>query len=449
MRTAVVIVALFAALSCVEAKNWAVLVAGSNTWGNYRHQSDVCHAYQIVSKAGIPNERIIVMQYDDLANAPNNPYKGKVFNKPTPAGTPGTDVYGGCPKDYQGRDVTAANVINVLLGNAEAMKGIGNGKVLDTTKDDNIFFFYSDHGTVGEVEMPVGGPLLATKFNAAIQQMYGRQRYNKFVIYIESCESGSMYNNLLPKNINVYATSASSPTESSWGCYCPPQDMVDGKRIGSCLGDLYSVNWMEDIDKFGTGRTLQENFIQVQKLTTMSKVMQWGDISWTNMTFAQFIGGGQETAPNPQLIRESFSGAEGYTRDELRAMSAVSTYDIPMHLAYYEYLRSDKTDMVAYHALAQNLLSELNMRIQTDELFMNLAKKVAATQWTHVFHARSADYQVQCLSDVQRAFVSSCGEWTDYSRQYVRVLNNLCASGASSTDIAASLSQLCVLNTTA
>jgi len=281
--------------------------------------------------------------------------------------------------------------------------------------------------------------------------MHQRNMYAKMVVYIESCESGSMFNNLLAKNIGVYATSASSPTESSWGCYCPPQDMVDGKRIGSCLGDLYSVNWMEDIDKFGTGRTLQENFIQVQKLTTMSKVMQWGDLTWTNLTFASFIGATEQAEPtraDPKVIAE-FSGAEGYTRDELRAMSAVSTYDIPMHLAYYEYLRSDKSDMQAYHALAANLMSELNMRIQTDELFMNLAKKVSASQWLSVLNSRSSDYQVACLADAQRAFRASCGEFNDYSRQYIRVLNNMCATGASSADIATSLSQLCVLSASA
>lgn len=27
--------------------HWAVLVAGSNGWGNYRHQADVYHAYQV------------------------------------------------------------------------------------------------------------------------------------------------------------------------------------------------------------------------------------------------------------------------------------------------------------------------------------------------------------------------------------------------------------------
>ena len=25
--------------------------------------------------------------------------------------------------------------------------------------------------------------------------------------------------------------------------------MVDGVKVGSCLGDLYSINWMEDSDK--------------------------------------------------------------------------------------------------------------------------------------------------------------------------------------------------------
>lgn len=29
----------------VYAENYAVLVAGSNGFWNYRHQSDICHAY--------------------------------------------------------------------------------------------------------------------------------------------------------------------------------------------------------------------------------------------------------------------------------------------------------------------------------------------------------------------------------------------------------------------
>ena len=48
----------------------------------------------------------------------------------------------------------------------------------------------------------------------------------------------------LPNNINIYALSASNATESSWGCYCSPDDKVDGVSMGTCLGDLFSVNWL-------------------------------------------------------------------------------------------------------------------------------------------------------------------------------------------------------------
>lgn len=50
------------------AANWAVLVAGSRDWVNYRHQADVCHAYQVLHKHGIPDSNIVVMMYDDIAH---------------------------------------------------------------------------------------------------------------------------------------------------------------------------------------------------------------------------------------------------------------------------------------------------------------------------------------------------------------------------------------------
>ena len=48
----------------------------------------------------------------------------------------------------------------------------------------------------------------------------------------------------LPKSTGIYALSASNPSESSWGTYCSPDDVIGGKHIGSCLGDLFSVNFV-------------------------------------------------------------------------------------------------------------------------------------------------------------------------------------------------------------
>lgn len=106
-----------------------MLIAGSKSYDNYRHQADVCHAYQLLIKKGIPADNIILMMYDDVANNSQNPFPGKLFNKPDPNGK-GVDVYEGCVIDYKGDDVTPSNYMEVLTGGAP--KG-GNGRVLKST----------------------------------------------------------------------------------------------------------------------------------------------------------------------------------------------------------------------------------------------------------------------------------------------------------------------------
>ena len=79
-------------------QTWAVLVAGSRGWENYRHQADVCHAYQVLHHHGVPDDNIVVMMYDDIADSEDNPDRGKIYNKPG-----GPDVYQGVPKGRKRR----------------------------------------------------------------------------------------------------------------------------------------------------------------------------------------------------------------------------------------------------------------------------------------------------------------------------------------------------------
>ncbi|PIO59850.1 peptidase C13 family protein, partial [Teladorsagia circumcincta] len=89
-----------------EGEIHALLVAGSNGWYNYRHQADVGHAYHTLKRHGLADENIIVMMYDDIAKNQQNPYPGKMFNKPH-----GDDVYEGLKIDYKVGvyAITAAN----------------------------------------------------------------------------------------------------------------------------------------------------------------------------------------------------------------------------------------------------------------------------------------------------------------------------------------------------
>lgn len=69
---------------------------------------------------------------------------------------------------------------------------------------------------------------------------------------MEACESGSIFEGLMPEDLNIYVTTASNAVESSWGTYCPGMDPPPPPEFMTCLGDLYSVAWMEDRFEFYT-----------------------------------------------------------------------------------------------------------------------------------------------------------------------------------------------------
>ena len=248
-------------LSCIACDNWAVLVAGSNTYSNYRHQSDIFHMYHILTSRGVNPDNIIVFAYDDIANAKRNPFPGQVFNQPD-----GKDVYAGVVIDYFGKDVTPENFIAAITGDASAVSKTDErttGKVLTSTTADNVFMYFSDHGSSNLIAFP-SKYLYADELNDAFKVMHEKGLYKELVFYLEACHAGSMFDPELPENISIYTTTAANPSESSYGEYCSSEAKVNGTLIGSCLGDEYSVRFMEDIDSRPgaelKGYTLQEQY---------------------------------------------------------------------------------------------------------------------------------------------------------------------------------------------
>jgi legumain len=395
------------------AKDWAVIIAGSKTYGNYRHQADACHAYHVCSKFGIPDERIIMMFYDDIAQSSSNPYKGKIFNKPTAQGVPGVDVYEGCKKDYTGSQVTPANLVKVLTGDTSAP-----GAVLKSTSEDNVFINFVDHGGTGIIAFP-SGTMSSSMLNGALKTMNQKKMYKKLVFYLEACESGSMFEGLLPTDMNIYATTASNAKESSWGTYCPPDDKVNGVELKSCLGDLYSVNWMENADKVGKTETLADQFTIVKAATSKSHVMQYGTLSFTSDPIGDYMGdvsnnGTIESTPRKPSVN-------------------VDSRDIPLHLAYYNYIRADKSDFAGRQTLAAALVAEVQHRQTTDMLFHKLAQEVATEE--KFFAAANVKGECLCCDEVHQAVADKCGGYSDYSLQYSRVVVNLCEVSNAATII--------------
>ncbi|CAG2166500.1 unnamed protein product, partial [Oppiella nova] len=237
--------------------------------------ADIYHAYQIVKANGIPDENIIVFHYDDIANNKENKYPGKVFNNPDHK-----DVYHGVPKDYTGDDVTPTNFLKVLLGDKD-LESSGK-KVLNSGPNDNVFVFFDDHGAVDLVAFPKTY-LYGENLTSTLKEMHTQNKYNKLVFYIEACEAGSMFAKLLPTDINIYATTASSPTESSYAWY-------DDTELGTYLGDEYSIHWMEEAEQATDTTTLEDQFQWTKTKTTKSHVQHYGDLSIAKLPLSQFLG---------------------------------------------------------------------------------------------------------------------------------------------------------------
>jgi len=407
-----------------DGNNWAVLVAGSTGWYNYRHQSDICHAYQIMKESGIPDERIIVMMYDDIASSPTNPHPGQIFNHPSMS----SDVYAGVPKDYIGSDVTPEMFLAVLQGNKEAVNGRGSGKVVESGPNDRIFVNLDDHGSVGLFAFP-SSHLMADDFADVVTSMHAANKYKEMLIYIESCESGSMFEDLYPVELKAYGLSASNPTESSWATYCSTLD--------TCLGDEFSVNWMEDTDNNDiTTETLNTQFVNTEALTLGSQVMQWGDTSIDSQVLATFFGPTSSTPKKsqPKNVKRS----------------SIATQDVPLVMLENK-LKSSNS------AVERNLLvkkiAELKERREFVESTMekiahtvtaekNLAKEM-------MIKSRSKVTNWNCYNPVTYAFSSTCfnlGQST-YALTTVHALLNLCESGYSSESIINGIKNVCTFPT--
>ncbi|XP_030551236.1 vacuolar-processing enzyme-like isoform X3 [Rhodamnia argentea] len=416
-------------VAATDGTQWAVLVAGSSGYYNYRHQADVCHAYQILKENGLKDENIIVFMYDDIAENEENPTKGIIINKPN-----GPDVYHGVPKDYTGDETTAANLYAVLLGNKTALSG-GSGKVLNSGPNDHVFFYYTDHGSTGLVCMPVGDYIYANDLMNVLKQMEKAKKYMNMVIYIESCESGSMLQGLLPKDMGIYATTASNANESSWGYYCPDDPSA---KYDTCLGDLYSIAWMEDSDAHNLGtETLRDQYLTVKKRTNLSHVMQYGNMALSEAFLSTYMGQSPKKVSSVPL-------------DELSPSNSLAVPQRDADLIFFQRQVQKAPKGSVESAEAQKTLDEqMARRSHADRSINQIVNHLfgdsnAASILTAV---RPEEQPVvddwDCLKTFVRTYEQYCGRLSEYGMQYTRAMANMCNAGVDKDRMEAASIQAC------
>jgi len=397
---------------------WVVLVAGSNGYYNYRHQSDICHAYQIMKKNGIPDSRIITMMYDDIANSPSNPVQGKIFNTIN-----GPDVYAGVPKDYVGRDVTPANFLKILAG--QDMTGVGSGKTVKSTANSKIFVYFADHGAPSLIAFPTGGYLYAKDLYHTVSTMHQNNQYKEMTLYIEACESGSMGDRMGYEQLNVYMTTASNPHVSSYACDYD-------SRVKTYLNDCWSRNFLVDTENADVNsKTLLQQFQTLKQKTTESPACAYGDLTIQSEVLANFMAWKNAVPSAQNTASQQVSSSKVSSRDVMEDMlkkrveesaNSMDALSAKAELKKY-YEQAAKADII-YGAFAHAL--DVNTKPSNDD-----DKCHTAAELNH-----------ECIKAATLAHNEACGEYTEYSFKYANYIAKACGVHTAET-IAQQFNKIC------
>ena len=193
---------------------WAVIVAASTGWANYRHQADALYIYQLLRKNGFPDDHIILILADDIVNHKRNKRPGEII-----ARFDGENLYtDDIEIDYLVEELTAEDVSKIMQGKSLALENretlrlthphlAESPTILESTFSSNIIWFWSGHGTNINGDSENGyfvwegknsaykgftTDLMQTTLEAMDSDDEGNKHFRQLLIVTETCYSGSV-----------------------------------------------------------------------------------------------------------------------------------------------------------------------------------------------------------------------------------------------------------------
>lgn len=159
--------------------NYAVLVAASEGWKNYRHQADVLGMYQHLKANGYDDDHILLIMADDIAHNERNPLQGVVRREVS-----GNNLYENVLIDYRLGDLTLNDLKQILTGSPSETYPV----TLGSGASDNVLFFWSGHGT----QQGWGWRNTEDLAPDFAKEMFAQMRFRKMFAIIETCYSGAV-----------------------------------------------------------------------------------------------------------------------------------------------------------------------------------------------------------------------------------------------------------------
>ena len=234
---------LFAALVffllCVaNAADWAVIIVGSSGYWNYRHAAAAASAYQSFLKRGIPKQNIITFMSSKEVYSEKNPHKGNLFSSP---GSDSVNLFDSMVLEYGSAEITSNRILNVLMGNSYSGK-----RVLRSSFVDTVYVAIFEYGAPGVITLPQD-VILGSELQNTVRKMHEKRMYKKLVFVVDGKGSDALFWGMALDDYNVKLVNPESLSIENRNVFCPPEDVVKGASIGSCLNTAFSYKyWSND-----------------------------------------------------------------------------------------------------------------------------------------------------------------------------------------------------------
>eukprot|EP00210_Caulerpa_lentillifera_P004627 g4413.t1 len=340
-----------------------------------------------------------------------------------------------------------------MTGDKQAVAGVGSGRVLIRNPEQNVFFAYADHGSPGVLGFPTGPPLYADELNKVVIQMTTQSIFREMVMYVESCYGGSMFQGLdIERAANVLAVTAASSYENAYAVYCPSSlfefflPWVTPAKIGSCMGDRFTVAWLEDTEAFDIRRRslkdqLSQVFVETSgmgKYRKGSHVTSYGDISHTivQQMVANFMSAASNTFKRVSNlnINKWKANWKGYKQTDADLVylkhqaSIISSRRRMRRRDSNDAVMDLKQELEMRQSIDQAIYNSLNKLVQSGDLVSNSSVSQLAEELipNTVLPNKPIVNNWDCLREMVAVWQQKCGKLNTYSSQYTRTFVNLC-----------------------
>lgn len=257
-------------------ERWALLVATSSTWTNYRHQVDVLYLYQMLRRAGYDDSHIVLIIEDDLAGNAKNPEPGVLRSR-----FGGENVYTNATVDYNTSQITPSDLKDILCGKSSDRLP----HVLNADSDDNVFIFWSGHGVPGYLCWGDSIEGFSTAdAELMLSTLENEGSFRKLLWMVETCYSGSVAN-VVENHEHMLCFTAANAQETS-------KTDIFNMDLGVWMSNRFTSS-LQDCVESDPGISMSNLYYRLFQNTVGSHVCVFGQNGFGNLyheKMAEWIG---------------------------------------------------------------------------------------------------------------------------------------------------------------